>query len=161
VRQCPVVWRILALDLSFRSFVVVGRAQATGTSPFSSGTGLIMTIVIAHDLLQHPLVATARLLLVPLDSPPRRSFSLWFLDLFTPNQHAHPLPLSPVATSTSFPGPSMRATRQIRAHLRHHPTVINTLRLLWIAVLLLFEVGAFVWSMSSCQWPDHVFQQVR
>lgn len=53
----------------------------------------------------------------------------------------------------------MRA-RQLRAYLRHHPKAINGLRLLWIACLLWFEVGAFVYSLSRCRWPDHVFRQV-
>lgn len=54
----------------------------------------------------------------------------------------------------------MRA-RQIRAHLRQHPRVINGLRLLWIAFVLWFEIGAFTYSLSLCEWPDEVFRQVR
>ncbi|KAF8161232.1 hypothetical protein B0H34DRAFT_796052 [Crassisporium funariophilum] len=40
-----------------------------------------------------------------------------------------------------------------RSGLRSHTLVTNALRLSWVVVVIIGELGAFFWSLSACRWP--------
>jgi hypothetical protein len=46
------------------------------------------------------------------------------------------------------------ARRRRAAYLRTKLGLINGLRLFWVAAVLWFEVGTFLWSLLGCRWPD-------
>lgn len=52
--------------------------------------------------------------------------------------------------------PLRESNRRRVLGLRSKITVVNTLRIVWLLVVLWCELGAFFWSVALCRWPKQV-----
>ncbi|KIM22047.1 hypothetical protein M408DRAFT_333100 [Serendipita vermifera MAFF 305830] len=50
-------------------------------------------------------------------------------------------------------------TRRVSFLLRSRAYIIHGLRLLWLFLVLWFELGIFTWSIRNCKWPDTRWNQ--